>query len=367
MKFSVFLLSGLTTAMAAHAQVAVPSGVQLYGIIDEAVEHLNHVASTGGSLTRMPSITGSLPSRWGMRGSEDLGDGYRTVFTLEAGFAPDTGASNQGGRLFGRQAFVGLASPTWGTLSFGRQYSMYFLAMLDAGILGPNIYGTGSLDTYIPQARFDNTVAWQGKWGPFTAGANYSLGRDGAAPPAGTGCAGESATDAQACRAASAMLKYDTDSWGTAVAWDRQRGGAGAAAGLTSSRFTDQRIFVTAYTKFNGWKIGAGWVRRDNEGTTAIAKTSDLAYVEASYAVTPQLSVDGQVAKLDYQNSTAGATLLSLRGTYALSKRTALYGTVGRIHNSGPLALSVSAGSAGGLPAAGMSQTGISVGARHAF
>lgn len=370
MKFSVLLLSGLAMSMlstASHAQVAMQSSVQLYGIIDAAIEKLDHVGAASSTLTRMPNITGSLPSRWGMRGSEDMGGGYRAVFTLEAGFSPDTGASNQGGRLFGRQAFVGLASPDWGSLTFGRQYSMYFLSTLDAGILGPNIYGTGSLDTYIPQARFDNTVAWQGKWGAFSAGANYSFGRDGVAPPAGAGCAGESGTDAQACRAASAMLKYDTAAWGTAVAWERQRGGVGAAAGLTTSHLKDQRVFLTAYTKFNAWKIGAGWIRRDNEGTTAVAKTSDLAYVEAGYAVTPELTLEAQVAKLDYRNSTAQATLVSLRSTYSLSKRTAVYATAGRIDNSGPLALSVSAGSAGGLPAAGMTQVGLAMGVRHAF
>jgi predicted porin len=367
MKFSFLLLSGLVVPMASQAQVAPPSSVQLYGIIDTAVETLNHVGASSSTLTRMPNITSSLPSRWGLRGNEDLGGGYRTVFALEAGFSPDSGASNQGGRLFGRQAFVGLASPDWGSLTFGRQYSMYFLSMLDAGVLGPNIYGTGSLDTYIPQARFDNAIAWQGKWGAFSAGVNYSLGRDGVPPPAGSGCAGESGADAQACRAASAMLKYDTSTWGTAVAWDRQRGAAGATAGLTNSQLTDQRLFVTAYAKLNAWKIGAGWIRRDNESTTALAKTSDLAFIEAGYAVTPKLSLETQIAKLNYHNNPAQATLLSLRGIYSLSKRTAIYATGGRIENSGPLALSVSAGSAGGLPAAGMTQIGMAVGVRHAF
>jgi predicted porin len=355
-----------TLAGTAQAQASAP-GVQLYGLIDVAVERLNHVAPAGGSLTRMPGITASLPSRWGLRGSEDLGAGLRGVFVLESGFGADTGGSNQAGRLFGRQAYVGLSSPTWGTFSLGRQYSMYFLSMLDAGILGPNIYGTGSLDPYIPQARFDNGIAWQGRWGPVSAGANYSLGRDVAAPPAGTGCGGESATDAQACRAASAMLKYDTAAWGAAVSWERQRGGTGAAAGLTSSGLTDERLFLTAYAKLGAWKVGAGWIRRDNESPTAVARRSNLGYVEAAYAITPAFSLEGQVGKLDYRDGPAQATLLALRGTYALSKRTATYVTAGRIDNDGPLALSVSGGAPGGLPAPGGSQTGLALGVRHAF
>ncbi|WP_028997124.1 porin [Azohydromonas australica] len=361
-------LATLLAALAGAAQAQSPGpSVQLYGLIDVAVEHLNHVAPTGGSLTRMPGITASLPSRWGLRGSEDLGGGLRGVFVLESGFGPDTGGSNQAGRLFGRQAYVGLSSPTLGTVSLGRQYSMYFLSMLDAGILGPNLFGTGSLDPYIPQARFDNTVAWQGRWGPWSAGANYSLGRDVAAAPAGAGCGGESAADAQACRAASAMLKYDTAAWGAAFAWDRQRGGANAAAGLTSSDLTDERLFLTAYAKLGAWKVGAGWIRRDNEGTTAVARRSNLGYVEAAYAITPAFSLEGQIAKLDYRGSPAQATLLALRGTYALSKRTAAYVTAARIDNDGPLALSVSSGAPGGVPVPGGSQTGVALGVRHAF
>ncbi|NML16378.1 porin [Azohydromonas caseinilytica] len=360
------IASVLAAAGAAQAQ-APATNVQLYGLIDVAVERLNHVAPTGGSLTRMPNITGTLPSRWGLRGSEDLGDGLRAVFTLESGFSPDTGGLNQGGRLFGRQAYVGLASNSWGQLTFGRQYSFYYLSMLDAGIFGPNIYGVGSLDPYIPQARFDNAIAWQGRWGAFSAGANYSLGRDVAAAPAGAACGGESATDAQACRAASAMLKYDTAAWGAAFAWDRQRGGAGAAAGLGASDLSDERLFLTAYAKLGAWKVGAGWIRRDNESTTAVGRRSNLGYVEAAYAITPALSLEAQIAKLDYRGQPEQATLLSLRGTYALSKRTAAYVTAGRIDNDGRLNLSASGGSPGGNPAAGGSQTGLAVGMRHAF
>ena len=354
-------------AAAGAAQAQAPAtNVQLYGLIDVAVERLNHVAPSGGSLTRMPNITGTLPSRWGLRGSEDLGGGLRAVFTLESGFSPDTGGLNQAGRLFGRQAYVGLASSTWGQLTFGRQYSFYYLSMLDAGVFGPNIYGVGSLDPYIPQARFDNALAWQGRWGAFSAGANYSLGRDGAAAPAGAACGGESATDAQACRAASAMLKYDTAAWGAALAWDRQRGGAGAAAGLTSSSLSDERLFATAYAKLGAWKVGAGWIRRDNEGNARLRR-SNLGYLEAAYAVTPALSLEAQIARLDYRDQPEQATLLSLRGTYALSKRTAAYVTAGRIDNDGTLNLSASGGSPGGNPATGGSQTGVAVGVRHAF
>ena len=77
--------------------------------------------------------------------------------------------------------------------------------------------------------------------------------------------------------------------------------------------------------------------------------------------------IDGEVFKLDYKNSANQATLFALRGTYSLSKRTALYATAGQIENDGTLALSVSNAATGSNPAAGRSQTGLGAGVRHSF
>ena len=44
--------------------------------------------------------------------------GWSTIFTLESGFNTKAGTLNQGGRLFGRQAYVGLKGP-YGSLTFG--------------------------------------------------------------------------------------------------------------------------------------------------------------------------------------------------------------------------------------------------------
>lgn len=72
------------------------------------------------------------------------------MFTLENGFNVRGGDLGQGGRLFGRQTFVGIKSP-YGTVSFGRQYAMTYVALLSTDVLGPNIYGLGSLDAYVAQ------------------------------------------------------------------------------------------------------------------------------------------------------------------------------------------------------------------------
>ena len=110
--------------------------------------------------------------------------------------------SNQGGRLFGRQAYVGLKSGL-GTVSVGRIYTMTFWSGTSADIHGGGIYGTGSLDSYLPNARVDNALGWMFNQSGWTLGATYSLGRDAvnAGPsPAGTNCAGESGADSRACR-----------------------------------------------------------------------------------------------------------------------------------------------------------------------
>lgn len=353
------------------------SSVTLYGIVDVAVEHLSKTGPNGDSLTRMPGLTGSVPSRFGLRGAEDLGGGLRAGFTLESGFGADTGSFNQGNRLFGRQAYVSL-SGNWGSVMLGRQYTMLFHGLLGSDILGPNAFGSGSLDVYIPNARTDNAIGYLGTFSGVTVGGTYSTGRDTstAGNPGGTNCGGENAADKKACREWSALLKYDSPTWGAALAVDEIRGGAGswAPASLTSSDLTDRRISLGAYAKVAGVKWGAGLLSRDNDGSSAkqhdgisTAKRSDMWYVGAAYPVTPKLTVDGQVFRLRYKDSANKSLLFALRGTYALSKRTALYATAGSIDNSGTQTLSVSNAAAGGTTVAGGNQLGFATGIRHAF
>lgn len=362
------VIGGMCLYAAACGAVNAQSPVTIYGIVDTAVEHVTNVGASGSGLTRMPSSTGTVASRLGFRGSEDLGDGLRAVFTIEQGFAPDMGTLNQGGRAWGRQSFVGLSGP-WGSLTLGRQYTMLFWSILDADILGPNLYGSGSLDSYVPNARADNAVAYRGTFSGLTVGATYSLGRDAvnAGPsPAGTNCPGESATDKKACREWSALMKYDAPAWGAAVAVDEIRGGAGAFAGLTSGALKDTRISVNGYVKLGDAKIGGGLIRRDNDASAATPR-SDLWYLGASYLVTPLVTIEGEALQLRFKGSANKSTLVAARATYHLSKRTALYATLGHIDNAGALALSVSGGAPGSSPAAGAAQSALATGIRHSF
>ncbi|WP_213763647.1 porin [Caballeronia sp. dw_19] len=106
-------VSAITSA--AHAQ----SSVTLYGLIDEG---LDYTSNAGGHSLYALSSGDEVGSRWGLKGTEDLGGGVRAIFDLESGFNVDNGKFGQEGQAFGRQAFVGLSSSKLGELTFGRQY-----------------------------------------------------------------------------------------------------------------------------------------------------------------------------------------------------------------------------------------------------
>ena len=102
------------TVGAAYAQ----SSVTLYGAIDMGV---NFTSNANGHQAFAMVSGDSWESSFGLKGTEDLGGGLSTQFTLESGFNGANGQLNEGGRLFGRNAYVGLSSDKFGTLTLGRQ------------------------------------------------------------------------------------------------------------------------------------------------------------------------------------------------------------------------------------------------------
>jgi predicted porin len=360
---------------AAYAQ----NNVTVYGLVDTGIEYVSHADTAGQSLIRMPGVSGELPSRLGVRGAEDLG-GMNAVFVVESGFNMRGGDLGQGGRMFGRQAWVGLDG-RWGTLSVGRQYSMAFWVLADADMLGPDINGIGALDNYLPNARSDNTIAYKGTFNGLTAGATYSFGRDGAgtgnSPGQGT-CAGEVAGQASQCKEISGMLKYDAASFGVAAAYDQQRGGTNAAANffdgvapfaLVSADDKDERIQANGYVKSGALKVGGGWIGRKVEAASAPvpAVRSNLFYVGAQYLASAALVLDGEAYRMIIKEHDTRASLMTLRATYYLSKATAVYVKGAYLWNSNNARFSVSAGGGGTTPAAGMGQLGAMIGIRHSF
>ncbi|EHP44693.1 porin [Cupriavidus basilensis OR16] len=354
----------VAAAVALLPVLATAQSVTLYGVIDTGMEYVNNVGSAKNGVARLMGNTGTVPSRWGLRGTEDLGGGLKSIFVLESGFFPDSGSSSMGGRLFGRQAFVGL-NGAWGQVAFGRQVTMLYWSYLDSDILGANIFGSSSLDSYMTFGRADNAVSYKGTFNGLTVGATYSFGRDtvNAGPsPAGTNCAGENPADSRTCREWSALLQYQTAWWGVAAAYDENRGGPGAFGGLVRSNMTDKRATATAYAIFDKAKVGAGVIWRNNDGSST--PRSDLWYVGAAYDITPAFTLAGQAYLLRFHDTSNKAWLFALRASYAFTKRTLVYATTGYINNRGQSAIAVDGATP---PPPGVSQLGGMLGIKHVF
>jgi predicted porin len=113
-------LALLGAAGAAHAQ----SSVTLYGVLDDSIQFVHNADTQNKNFWGL--VGGNLQgNRWGVKGTEDLGGGLKAIFQLENGFNPNSGALgtyNGSSKLFGRQAYVGLQSDQYGTVTLGRQY-----------------------------------------------------------------------------------------------------------------------------------------------------------------------------------------------------------------------------------------------------
>ena len=354
------LATAAVLALATSAAQA-QSSVTLYGLLDAAVEHLDNIGPTGESLTRMNTLAGAFASRWGLRGSEDLGSGLKAVFTLESGFGIDSGVSQQGGRLFGRQAFVGL-SGDWGQVTLGRQYSSLFYVQIKTDPFLASAYSPASFgDTYLAGPRLDNSIAYLGKFGGFTAHAIYSLGKDNNGSAAPT-CAGEVPGNSQACRAWSVGGIYEgaNNGWGIGGWYDAQE----IATGVGS----DDRYSVNGYFMLGQAKLMANFLRRDNDTTGASVK-SNLWSIAASYPITQQVTVEAGYYDFDLKGSDADGQMIAARVNYNFSKRTTAYVYVGHMINDGTSAKSVSIGTlpVTTAPVAGENQTGFTVGLIHRF
>jgi predicted porin len=369
------------TQVGGWCTVAQAQSITLYGIVDTGVEYIHNANPAGQSLVRMPPITGEFPSRWGLKGSEPLGDSYNAIFTLENGLNVGTGTLGQGGRLLGRQAFVGLDGPL-GSLTFGRQYSMLLWADYSADFIGANIYGTASLDNWLGLARVDNNVVYRKSFNGLSVGASYSFGRD-ASPTGGSNvpgegtCAGSIPGNAAACREWSALLQYDGKNWGVATAYDRQNGGPGSAVNLfngltplpmTDSGSRDSRLLVDGYLKFEKFMLSAIWINRrievDSPATLDI--TSNQFVLEGQYKITSSLLIDSLAQRVVDRQQDTRATMEMTRVTYLLSERTAVYAQVAFLQNSRHAAYAVSA-AAGSTPAKGMNQAAAMFGMRQSF
>ncbi len=176
----------IAVAAAVAAATAGAADFTLYGIVDTGLGYTNVNPIEGPTVNKFEMINGyNCGSRFGFKGTEDLGNGYAVSFVLENGFSSDSGTLGQGGRMFGREAQLKFHTP-YGTLSFGRAGTLLSGAgTLDiwggnADVLPGGWDGIFNIGNYYGNGtRLDNMVTYQTPTAAgFTGYLQYSFAND---------------------------------------------------------------------------------------------------------------------------------------------------------------------------------------------
>jgi len=194
------------------------SSIELYGILDVAVGGVEHSANANplfpATVNPVSKVStkfnqpvygmfngGISDSRWGLRGTEDLGGGMQAFFDLESGINVPSGTVNNAagaiagsnnsvgaasalsGQLFNRGAYVGLRQTDYGSVELGRtttlgfdtitNYDPIFAAQLFSPLGFSGSYSAGGITE---GSRTDNNIKYTNHYGPFNYGVSYSLG-----------------------------------------------------------------------------------------------------------------------------------------------------------------------------------------------
>ncbi|CAD6563371.1 porin [Paraburkholderia sabiae] len=178
MKATSIIAASILSASAIPAMAQ--SSVTLYGLIDEGFNFTNNAHGEKAYQLQSGYLQGS---RWGLKGAEDLGGGVKAIFQLENGFNVNNGKLGQGGLMFGRQAYVGVASDTYGKMTLGRQYDSLvdFLAQTTVngnwgGYIFAHPYDNDNTDNTF---RVNNTAKYTSpNLAGFQFGGTYSFSND---------------------------------------------------------------------------------------------------------------------------------------------------------------------------------------------
>ena len=176
------------------ADSAMAADVALYGVIDTGLNYTSErtkntilgTESFGTTSSKKFSMeTGNnAGSRWGLKGGEELGNGYKVGFILESQFKSDTGEQKDS-RLFNRQALLSV-SGDFGTVYAGRMYSL----VADSGETGwygtmASPFGSGWGDiaghkaVMSMQGGMDNTLIYMSpRQNGLQFSAQYSMGEN---------------------------------------------------------------------------------------------------------------------------------------------------------------------------------------------
>lgn len=295
MKKSLIALAVLAASGAALAQ----SSVTLYGRIDLSVGSEEKINADGVTKMFNGGDGGLTTSRWGLRGSEDLGGGLKASFKLENRFNADEGTSQD--PFFKGESTVSL-SGGFGEVKFGRSTTVYddVIALSSSSAVFDSAFTPATNGVYKSggdySSRFDNKITYLlPAMGGFYAGLDYAFDED----------AGKSA-DKMALK-----IGY-------------KAGPLNVALGYQDEKTVADYTALSASYDFGVASVSGGYVQRS--GTTATGDDSEYTIgvnvpfgafaFSAAYAA-GETEISGA--------TTAEASGFGLGATYTLSKRTKLY------------------------------------------
>lgn len=324
------------TAMVVVLQAQAQSNVTVYGIVDAAAT----LGSAGGSARSEKRLDSGVGpgTRLGFRGTEDLGDGLRALFNIEMGFDSGTGALQQGGLAWGRQAYVGLGGPNW-SLTMGRQYSPNLLAVYVSDALSQVYWGSSSAFALGVQggsaaagsgcqgttSRVNNSVLGTYKVGAVTARLMVSAGDENSS---GTG------------RFINPSLTYSDGPLLVSAGYGRLRQCVGDIPAGAAPDWQSEGNVGAAFN-FQVAKVFAGYNFWDpSEANRTISATTNLKQSAAWVGVVVPVgsaNVMAQVGRLKQaqRGGDAAGTSMALVYEYNLSKRTKLYANAAKVMNDG--------------------------------
>lgn len=405
----VALVSALCCAGLAQAQTG--SSVTLYGLVDAGITSVSGLQA--GTVTQLAS--GIMEgSRWGLKGNEDLGGGYRTIFTLESRFELDTGALNNKpisgaqlpdrlataaglglpapyantvlavasglgatlgvnltNNLFDRQAYVGLVTPFGGFLA-GRQYTPAYETQATYDIMQTQSALAAGQIASIPAAfdiRISNALAYRFVKDGISGSFMYALG--------------EVAGDSDKSRLLGINANYKADNFSVGIGYNTKNNELGQKS-LTNT-------VLGASMDFGGSKISTMVAKVSDDNPTGLAATGvalGTAGAPVYQAFLEGLRADGTLFHIGYRNVTGPHTIsvaynryddkrpanadvssYGMAYTYALSKRTDLSAVLVRFDNSDKAQAAPGGnGYLGGVTKEpGMDSTGLAFGIRHRF
>jgi predicted porin len=310
---------------------AAQDSITLYGNIDE---YLNYMTSSSGAHIVALEDGAFLRTRWGLKGTEDLGGGYSAKFQLEGGINADNGSSAVNGILFDRQSWIGLGTH-FGEFRVGRQNGPIFA---HGGYIDYTTRTLGSIvNAFGVPSRYDNDMSFISKRAAgVQAEAHVSLPES----PYGN-------------HPIVYQLGVDWQNDVFAVGYAGLRGRP-----PTHAQINEDVVYDNVYAD---WKYGKGtvyltYVRSNNVTTSSASNTSgailgntggynagnnpDLQHfyniwqVSADYYVTPLLRVGALWGRIeDTSGRDQGANGGSIGMYYDLSKRTTVYALADTIRN----------------------------------